>query len=464
MTLTEEGRLRGDSESLHPTEIFMNIQFSLNSGLKIRTMIRLLSLTYLLMSSSCAAEMSIGLNKFLGISRLVFENLQSTTKRVTFCLGNEAADADSIASALCHAYHRQHQHINFDRYFVPVVNVDRRKLHLRRDVDILLSTAAVKLSDLICIDDMFTKSTTLESMIQDGKIFFSLLDHNRLSLRIEKELVFLASINPPNFIEEIIDHHEDLNQYPHCHGLRRNIAFDSSNKTPLVGSCITLVAEEILQDHTPPMLRDVADIIAGVILLDTVNASAAVGKATSRDLSVLEKLPTSLDRNLFFDKLVNAKNEPEFWDSLSAEDALDLDFKDFPMTTKSGEVKRVAMASVFQSLVNLSAKLDFVPTVQAMQQNRDIIVIMALVIPSDKKEAPRRELMVLAENEDRLSSLTSFIQASANNLELSPLTDSYKTLDILEKDCNIKHYSFNQGNIKVSRKQLSAILQDYYKL
>ena len=57
-------------------------------------------------------------------------------------VGNEAADADSIVSSLCYAYHNYQLNTRsptMDRTtedsFIPIVSIKRNELHLRRDVD-----------------------------------------------------------------------------------------------------------------------------------------------------------------------------------------------------------------------------------------------------------------------------------------------------------------------------------------
>ena len=53
-------------------------------------------------------------------------------------LGNEAADADSLISTLCHAYFKQ-SCCSDDELFVPAAGIPREDLVLRRDVQLLVN-------------------------------------------------------------------------------------------------------------------------------------------------------------------------------------------------------------------------------------------------------------------------------------------------------------------------------------
>ena len=133
-----------------------------------------------------------------------------------FIIGNEAADADSIVSALCWAFiaHKQHDIKTGDdsKLFIPVIGIQSSQLRLRRDVEILLNKVDIKIDSLPCLDDI-AKSKLIASDTKQGKgkTFVSLVDHNLFN---EPSRCFLTQSNDRNIIiKEILDHHEDMVKY-----------------------------------------------------------------------------------------------------------------------------------------------------------------------------------------------------------------------------------------------------------
>ena len=135
-------------------------------------------------------------------------------EKLSVVIGNEAADADSIISALTYAYLKQQQQAStststttLPSSVIPLCCIPKKDLKLRRDIELLLQKTDIDINELICLDDFPTlSSSTLSELI--------LVDHNNLS----QDLSHLSS-----FVTEIVDHHKDMNAYPNVSGDKRYI-------------------------------------------------------------------------------------------------------------------------------------------------------------------------------------------------------------------------------------------------
>lgn len=115
-------------------------------------------------------------------------------------LGNEAADADSIVSSICYAYHRHC--IDSDCFYIPLVCAEKSKFYLRRDVELLLNHVDISINeDLLSLYDVDWKG------LQSNRIscYFTLVDHNVLA---SKAYNCINYSNLDELIVEILDHHE----------------------------------------------------------------------------------------------------------------------------------------------------------------------------------------------------------------------------------------------------------------
>lgn len=209
-----------------------------------------------------------------------------------FVLGNEAADLDSIASAIVFSFSCRHESNIF-----PVINIPRRHLHLRRDVLLALTLANVNQQSLLFIDDPIVQKS-LSPPYNNGKsLAISLVDHNSLAPH-QTQL--------SDFVIAVIDHHEDDHM------------FESANPRIIdrVGSCASLIAEFELKRNSQNLSNitpAAAVLLLCAILLDCHNMDKAVGKGTVRDNSAIEKLmvdaqfTTQIQRDDLFNKLITAR-------------------------------------------------------------------------------------------------------------------------------------------------------------
>ncbi|KAL7566885.1 hypothetical protein ACA910_021372 [Epithemia clementina (nom. ined.)] len=330
------------------------------------------------------------------------EAAASANRRLThIAIGNEAGDADSLVSAIAHAYiasttTTRHYHHDDDEnkanqdqdWITPVLSIPRNDLQTQRpETTLLLRLAGLDEDKLdsyfVDVNDLLSlSSSSLSSSCSSSEsTLVTLLDHNFLSDQ------FLSSSSWK--VVEILDHHMDtashLDTCPphdnyeanqlHPRPPRRRIAFDKDSSTALVASTCTLVAEGWFQQtHTQQQTQEqqqlpspeVALLLLGTILLDSVNMSPAAGKGTERDGYAIQQLlqrtdwshlaQTSAssiirmktvnnntkqaeqvqpDTTKLFDALQNAKFDVDFWRGLSVRDALRLDYKAFVVPLSS---------------------------------------------------------------------------------------------------------------------------------
>ena len=389
-----------------------------------------------------------GLAGFLRAARPPHQATPAAAAPLTVVLGNAAADADSIVSALCLAYLRSSK--ESVEGFVPVVSVSRSELALRRETELLLKEVNLELSDLICLDEI--ASSSVASII--------LVDHNTMSAKAASQLPASASV------VEIYDHHVDAQKHLHISPSKRQIAFDAEKKVATVGSTCTLVAELFLassgaNSKEQQLDSTVSTLLLGVIALDTANGDPAVGKACPRDLeamTTLEARRAGLGRDALFEKLKSAKMDVSFWRGLTVEQCLLLDYKQQPIPTFC-HGPEVGVASVLLPVMEMLGKPDFASGFSRymVQCDLDMLGVMSFVM----EPVPQRELLLVTRSAPRLEQVSAFFLNDAT-LALSELAvDSRAAEAMLGLGLHVR--AFAQGNVKASRKQVLPLVSGFYE-
>lgn len=403
-------------------------------------------------------------------SRISSQWLTDEKGKVVVCIGNEAADADSIVSSICYSYFQQNILTETEAhpkiFYVPVVSIERKELGLRRDVELLLQQVGLELEDLICLDDC-----SFESWRSDDIITVNLLDHNQLSAKVSN---LLAPRQDLIHVEEILDHHVDLGSYSYCDGDRRHIAFDREKNTAEVGSACTLVVERF--QHTPYLTKDVATLLIGVIALDTINMDPTIGKGTCRDQRAIDILEPVADvnRKSLFETLRDAKIDPTFWMRLSAVDALLLDYKLFHTISPTVNIGISSILIDARSLLEDKSDIAYAVKKYLDVDGLDCLVAMSLV----QQPTQKRELVIFSRNPDRLRVLGSFLQPSLSTVSATEsattATATAAAYEAIEgsqdwasigmlREQGIYVSVYEQGNFKFSRKQIGPLFQEIFQ-
>lgn len=376
--------------------------------------------------------------------------LKAEGKKIHYCIGNEAADADSIVSALCYSYFRHLTATDYEIVYCPLVCIPQRDLKLRRDVEVLLQRVDLSYDNLISYEKCWVDGAP------SGDVTFSLTDHNALSTKIIEAVGRDgASIK----VTDILDHHADMEMHQECQGPHRNIAFNYEFCRPEVGSACTLIYE-IFSQHQKDALQDSAlsGVLMGVIALDTFSMDPTIAKGTPRDATALDDLAkiSALSREILFEELKNAKLDVTFWRSLSASDCFRLDYKQYT-DKKETEIFNYGVSSVLLSVNEILDKADVISSVQRyLDEPMDMLIALSFV---DKPE-PRRDMVVFTKSSKLLKDLEEFLEG----MDDSPfkVMESNKEVEEHALGVGIEILSLIVTDVKLSRKQLAPYLSKFF--
>ena len=159
-----------------------------------------------------------------------------------------------------------------------------------------------------------------------------------------------------------------------------------------MGSCGTLIASILRETPSIPSLSECCLLLESAVLLDTLNLTYSF-KTTPQDIEAVSWLeahrrsPPSITQNELFDTLSTAKFDPLFWESLSARNALALDYKTIPMQSL-----RVGWSAVLLPIGALQRK-------QGLKEEMDELIRkerldLMLVSSTVKEKVVRRELLM----------------------------------------------------------------------
>lgn len=294
-------------------------------------------------------------------------------------LGNEAADLDSVACALAlaHAWRSRDPGL----LTVPVLNIPRAELSLRRDVRQALRYAGLRPDDLVFADDL--PGGAARALAPRGAL--TLVDHNALA-PAQRPLA--------PFVRAVVDHHRDERLFPAAR----------PRLVEPVGSCATLVAR-LVGDAVAPQ---VARLLLCAVLVDTANLSPAFGKATAEDIAAVERLraPAGWDPAAceeVFERLRAARADVT---GFSVAMLLRKDLKVFAARGLSAAIASIVLSA--EAFARRAQEVDDDPLTVCAEQFRTQLGVdcLATLMAYSDGESFRRELGVLkGEVGDRLQAL-----------------------------------------------------------
>lgn len=337
--------------------------------------------------------------------------------QLTVVMGNEAADLDSMASAVLYAYYLSLEDPGCNPK--ALINIPRGDFKLRTEATFLFREAGIDEASLNFADDL-----DLQTLAEKNKLRLVLVDHNKLA-SCQADLEKHVSI--------ILDHHADEERYP------------STAVTDIrpVGSTATLVGERFLKEAEKEIDDAVGTLILGTILLDTVNLDPEAGRVTDADSAVAEKLAsiTGADLQALFDKLQFEKFNVS---SLGSYDLLRKDYKDWQMGPVKCGISSVLMSAEDWKKKDPELKEAFGK--YAFEKKLDILLAMnAFTEPSFT-----RHLGVYVSDPDLRKKLVDFLEASDLGLE---------KFEQISNDGGVLFY--NQKNLGMSRKKLQPVLNEF---
>ena len=331
-----------------------------------------------------------------------------------------------------------------------MLNVAREDLPLRTETFYLLKKLGVDVDELTFYPEVAEALRASSSEVV-------LVDHNAL-IRSQE---FLGTR-----VVEIVDHHTDSSLYTEQCKERGRCVTVIGSTCSLVALLLCNVCHDALQSGgsslamvTPscadfPISKDIATLLLGTTLIDTMNNDPAMKKSTPYDVKATQVMSTVVFDNdiaaekctALYDELVEKKYAT---DGLTIAMSLRKDYKAFEMGAKT-----VGMASVVEGLDTLGAKGDLLGEMQAFMASRslDVLIIMSL---TREEGGVARWISFLPEDPAFLQELLSSAEGSLGAL---------LQLELVTGEAYPKGVAtYRQRNVEVSRKILSPALTSYFK-
>ncbi|KAK0637071.1 hypothetical protein B0T17DRAFT_504450 [Bombardia bombarda] len=333
---------------------------------------------------------------------------------LTFVVGNESADLDSLCSALLLAYFRSQTPPH--TLHIPLSNLARADLALRPELNAVLRPAGLKPDDLLTLSDL-PKGDGLALRPENTR--WLLVDHNALTGPLADQLFSSAVVG-------CVDHHDDEGKVP-----PRSGNGEPPRTIEKSGSCMSLVVDHCKDSDiwTAPDTRDLAHVALGPILIDTVNLTSK-DKTTDWDVRAAQFVEDKLlsghhedndyDRTAYFDHITRLKEDIS---DMSYRDILRKDYKRWGGESDSDSDERLALgiSSVVQGfdflLDRIGPKEEMLKALRswAREQALDIAAVMTTSRPGD---VFTRELLVWALNEDAAKLARQFASKNESSLGL----------------------------------------------
>lgn len=383
------------------------------------------------------------LQGFLGAARAALRAPPSQRLTpLTFVIGNESADLDSLCSALLLAYLRTYTPPHM--LHIPICSLPRDDLALHPEFSALLEYAKTSFADVITLSEL---ETTQDLKAEDTR--WLLVDHNDLKRELRERYgsTFVGCI----------DHHDD----------EKKIAKDSELRViHKSGSCMSLVvghfrdAWSALSSSTtedPASGRideELAYLALAPILIDTVNLKNK-DKTTDFDTDAVNYLESKLGRDghgkysqvEYHDKISQCKDDVS---SLSVRDMLRKDYKMW-----SG----LGTSSINENFAGLVEKAggteNLIQELRKWADEKELGIVALLAVSKDESNKFIRELLVWAAKPEAVEAAREFERDNRGKLGLSTWGDGKLDID----DGTEWRGCWRQEKVENSRKQIGPMLR-----
>ncbi len=333
-------------------------------------------------------------------------------------IGNEAADLDSMASSIAYGYLRQL--ISPELTVLPVMPIPRADFVLRTEAVYVFNEAGINMDDVVFMDEV-----NLDAVLENAAIV--LVDHNKIAVNFEMY---------SDKISGIVDHHKDEGLYPDA----------TPRIITTIGSTASLVAQEFAKASIT-ISENLAILLGGTILLDTVNLAEKAGRVTDADREVTAViLPLCpLSQQEFFDKVQEAKFNV---DGLSTNDLLRKDYKEWQLGDS-----RVGIGSALLPVTDwIEMDTELATGFEAFCTDRKLDLLLSMNAFSNPDFG--RDLVLFTKSKDASDKLYGYLQDKG--MELSAIENT-------EQKQSVNGYIafYRQGNLDISRKKLQPFLSDF---
>ncbi|KAM7195343.1 hypothetical protein V8F20_007562 [Naviculisporaceae sp. PSN 640] len=398
-----------------------------------------------------------------------------TTTPLTFVLGNESADLDSLCSAVLLAYFRSQ--IPPHTLHIPLSNLPRADLALRPELTAVLRPAGLSNDDLLTLSDLPSAG-----VLQPSNTRWLLVDHNAPTGDLASQLM-----PAKDSLIGCIDHHADEGKIP-------------PDASPRVieksGSCMSLVVNHYkstwqnLSSQAPSDLdAQLAHLALGPILIDTTNLTSK-DKTTPFDISAVEfaesflsssstptiKALSSTDgptpdpqetkkytRSAFFNNLTTLKESIK---SLSYRDLLRKDYKQWTETEGHRSLTlgtAVIMRNFSYLLAEIGPKEEFFSAIKSYSSEQKLDMIAVMTVSHENGEF-MRELLVWAFTDGAVKVAKQFVEDFGTKLGLEKWNSGSGELDLDDSQGSEGwRMAWRQRGVESSRKQVAPMLRDAIK-
>ncbi|KAF2492262.1 exopolyphosphatase-like protein [Lophium mytilinum] len=423
------------------------------------------------------------LRTFLITAKDAIRTAVDNSQKITFVIGNESADLDSLTCSILYAYLRSScppPHA-FTPLFVPVANIPASGIQLRPELLALLPHADIEEKHLITLDDI-PELSSIKSRLRPENTKWILVDHNALQGT-------LGSIYSER-VGGVIDHHDEENKVSadtadepriiekagsctslvteYCRG-----AWDAISDTKLSSGAAHAQGDEAVGDGAVRTLWDaqVAQLGLASILIDTSNLQSKE-KTTGHDVTAAEYLEAKImactqvaggfDRTKFYKEIDTAKKNIG---GLKLQDILRKDYKQW---TEGG--LKLGISSVVKSLNFLQEKAQaeangrstadaFYSAVREFADEQELDMYAIMTTSTSPEGNFQRELLLWAFTADTVATAQKFETNATGELGLESWhgSDGRSHDEDSEKDWR---KVWRQRSVQHSRKRVAPLLRE----
>ncbi|KZZ95254.1 exopolyphosphatase [Moelleriella libera RCEF 2490] len=376
----------------------------------------------------------------------------SRAPTLTFVVGNESADLDSLCSAVVYAFVRTHQAQAAQQQqqqhappppslHIPLSNLSRDDLALRTEMTYVLRQAAgLRPSDLITLSDLPDHVLHGGGGRPESTTRWVLVDHNALTGPLAR------------FSDQVVgcvDHHVDEGAVP---------AKASPRTIEPCGSCMSLIVAETRQQQQDAAAggawhdAELAKLALAPILVDTTNLTSA-SKVRPKDTAavsfLLGQLPPAFDATAYYDAITKVKEDLS---GLSLRDIFRKDYKQWDQ--KLGVCCAVQnLEYVVSRAGDNGAVAAFLEALAAWAREKDLDVV-AVMTTSHAGGQFHRDLLVWGRSARGRDAVRAFERLAGETLQLRQWKDG-----VLDDDADTRR-AWNQLDLASSRKQVAPLLRE----
>ncbi|KAB2110428.1 hypothetical protein AG0111_0g774 [Alternaria gaisen] len=418
------------------------------------------------------------LRGFLTHARGALRSAIEASQKITFVIGNESADLDSMSCSILYAYIRSMSPPKnaFSPVYVPITNIPAADIQLRPEYLAVFKHANIESKHLITLDDLPALSD-IESKLAPENTKWILVDHNALQGQLGKMYA--------ERVAGVIDHHDDEKKVPEDTGEEPRIIEKSGSCTSLIANycrpswdmaSLSALSSGAAHAQGDSMSNDaafvqrwdadIAQLSLASILIDTADLYDE-NKTTEHDRKAVEyleakimlcpQLAASFDRTSFYKEINAAKKDIG---SLKLQDILRKDYKQWDQ----GGLK-LGVSSVVKSIEFLQNKAGdeasaqtaeaFLAALKEFAKDRDLDMYSLMTTSTGSDGSFQRELLLWAFNDGAVSAAKNFATNSKDELGL----EEWQNSDDIDSKREWRR-TWWQRQVQHSRKRVAPLLRE----